>query len=103
MSGDDTYQLVLTHCISQTADMVSKGLLIDWNDIDTVDLTREYWNQHCNDGLTVYGKQYYAVNDFMIPDPNAIIFNKEMMKIIVSTTLTNSSMTVPGRLIKCLR
>ena len=40
MSGDDTYQLVLTHCISQTADMVSKGLLIDWNDIDTVDLTR---------------------------------------------------------------
>ena len=80
MSGDDTYQLVLTHCISQTADMVSKGLLIDWNDIDTVDLTREYWNQHCNDGLTVYGRQYYAVNDFMIPDPNAIIFNKEMIE-----------------------
>ena len=37
----------------------------------TVDLSREYWNQSCNENLSLYGKQYYAVSDYMIADPNA--------------------------------
>ena len=80
MSGDDSYQLSLTHCIMYTASFITQGVLCDWNEIESVDLSREYWNQSCNDALSIYGKQYYAVSDYMIADPNAILFNKQMVE-----------------------
>lgn len=80
MSGDDTYQLALTHCITPTAELITDGLILDWNTIPTVDLSREYWNQSCNENLSLYGKQYYAVSDYMIADPNAVFFNKELIE-----------------------
>lgn len=79
MSGDDTYQLALTHCITPTAELITDGLICDWNTIPTVDLSREYWNQSCNENLSLYGKQFYAVSDYMIADPNAVFFNKELI------------------------
>lgn len=42
MSGDDSYQLSLTHCIMYTASFITDGILCDWNAIDSVDLSREY-------------------------------------------------------------
>ena len=80
MAGDDAYQLVLPHCIAGISSMMAQGLLYDWNEIPNVDLSREYWNQSCNENLSIYGKQYYAVSDFMIVDPNAILFNKELIE-----------------------
>ena len=79
MSGDDTYQLALTHCIQNLNSMVTGGLLYDWNTLPGVDLTREYWNQSCNENLSLFGKQYFTVSDYMLADPNAVLFNKEMI------------------------
>ena len=79
MSGDSTYQLTLTHCIRQTANLMSQNMVCDWNSSPSVDLSREYWNQSCNDNLSLFGKQYFAVSDYMITSPNAIFFNKEMI------------------------
>ena len=79
MSGDTTYQLVLTHCIRNTSNLMSQNMVCDWNTLPSVDLTREYWNQSCNENLSLYGKQYFAVSDYMIADPNAIFFNKDMI------------------------
>ncbi len=80
MSGDDAYQLVLTHCMKCVPEMLMGDLLYAWNDFTYVDLDREYWNQSCNESLTLFGKLYYAVSDYMIADPNGILFNKGMLE-----------------------
>ena len=66
MSGDTTYQLVLTHCIRNTSNLMSQNMVCDWNTLPSVDLTREYWNQSCNENLSLYGKQYFAVSDLSL-------------------------------------
>ena len=80
MSGDDAYQLVLTHCIQDVGSMLTAGLLYDWNNLEYCDLSQDYWNQSCNNNLSINGHQYYAVSDFMLPDPNCVLFNKGMIE-----------------------
>ena len=80
MSGDDLYQLVLTHCISGVAAMVTENLLVDMNTIDTMNFDADYYNHTANENLEVKGHQYYAISDYMLPDPNAILFNKGMIE-----------------------
>ena len=79
MAGDDTYSLVLTHCIMDVANMVTSGLLYDFNDIPSIDLDADWWNKNANENLQIYGAQFYAVSDYMIPDPNCILFNKDFI------------------------
>ncbi len=92
MSGDDPYQLILTHCITGVGNMVTEGLLYDWNQMPHVNLDAEYWNQSCNEQLSIYGKQFYAVSDYMLLDPNCIMFNKDMV--------TNLKLEDPYTLVK---
>ncbi len=80
MAGDDTYQLALTHVIAGVADMALGNMLYDWNNLEYVDFSKDYWNKNCNDALALNGKQFYTISDFMIPDPNGILFNKDMIE-----------------------
>lgn len=79
MAGEDPYQMVLTHCITGVGDLVLAGAFLDWNTIPGVDLTRPYWNQYCNKTLSIADKQFYAVSDFMLADPNGILFNRQLI------------------------
>lgn len=80
MSGDDLYQLALTHCISGTSAMITENLLYDMNDLTAINFEADYYNHISNENLSVNGHQYYAISDFMIPDPNAVLFNKDMLE-----------------------
>ncbi|MBQ8551636.1 MAG: hypothetical protein IJ428_02350 [Clostridia bacterium] len=79
MAGDDLYQMVLTHCITNTAAMITSGYLLDLNTVSTINLDGEWWNHVSNKNLSVLGKQYFAISDYMLPDPNAVLFNKTMI------------------------
>ncbi|GHV10854.1 hypothetical protein FACS1894219_01030 [Clostridia bacterium] len=78
-SGDKSVDLALTHCTGGTNAIATEGLVLDWNDISGVDTTRPYWNKSMNDTLEVNGALYLAANDFILPDPNAILFNKALL------------------------
>ncbi len=80
MTGDNLYQIVLTHCISNTSVMITDGLLLDLNTVNTIDFDHDWWNHVSNDNLEVAGKQFFAISDFIIPDPNAVLFNKSMIE-----------------------
>ncbi|MBQ8249777.1 MAG: hypothetical protein IJY93_07870, partial [Clostridia bacterium] len=80
MSGDDNYQLVLTHCIMGTSSMITDKLLLDMNELEAVNFDADYYNHVSNENLSVNGHQYYAISDFMIPDPNAVLFNKSLIE-----------------------
>ncbi len=79
MAGSDDYQLVLTHCIQDLSNMMISGYLYDWNALPQINMSEDYWNQTMNEQLSINGKAFYAVSSYMIADPNAILFNKEMI------------------------
>ncbi len=79
MTGDDTYQLVLTHCIRGLSQMVVEDLLYDFNDFEYVDMTKEWWNEAGNAALEVNGHRYLTVSDYMLADPNAILVNLDIL------------------------
>ena len=79
MSGTDDYQLVLTHCIQDLGNMMISGLLLNWNTVPYISWDPVYWNETMNETVSVYGRLYYAVSSYMIADPNAFLFNKQMI------------------------
>ena len=79
-AGDSSYDLALAHCIADLGAIVSDNLLYDWNKLPVCDFTKPYWNQSINELLSVKGALYYAANDFLLPDPNAIFFNKTLIQ-----------------------
>lgn len=79
-AGDDEYDLALTHCYDSVAPMAAESLVYDWNKLPFVDFSQPYWNQTMNDSLSIKGVLPFAASDYMISDPNAIFFNKNMVR-----------------------
>ena len=80
ISGSDEFQMFMTHCVTGVGSMLTDGLLFDWNQLKYADLSKDYWNQSMNELMSLDGKLYYAVSDFMLADPNAILFNKQLIE-----------------------
>ena len=53
--------------------------LMDFNDLDGVNLEEDYWNTEIMDDLAINGKRYLGFSDINIPYTYVIAFNKEMM------------------------
>lgn len=78
-AGEDAYQMVLTQSFESVTPMVLEGMLLDFYSMDYIDLEADYWNKGAIDTLAVSGVGYYALSDYMISDPDAVFFNKEMI------------------------
>lgn len=79
LSGLDDYQIYLTHCFLSLTALITQGYLADFGDIESIDLEREYWNYGLMKDLEVQGSMYLGSSDYMIHDPNAIFFNKDVL------------------------
>lgn len=77
-TNDDLYQIALTHCATDIASMITAGSVTDMNRLG-IDFEGEWFDQNSNEALEVFGKQFYAVSDYMLPDPNIVLFNKELI------------------------
>lgn len=53
--------------------------LMDFNDLDGVDLEADYWNTEIMDELAIDGKRYLGFSDINIPYTHVVAFNKDMM------------------------
>jgi hypothetical protein len=78
MSGDDVYDLLLIHNSSYMDGFVGNRLVLNWQDIKSVDMTKSYWSKSAFDNLTINGMTPYASNDFILPDVNSIFFNARL-------------------------
>lgn len=81
MSGDDTYQLVLTHCIGAVNAMLESELLYDFYDFEYVNLEADWWNHDAIENLSTGNHLYYAVSDMLLPDPNCILVNLDLIEL----------------------
>ena len=80
LSGDPTHHLFLMHLMGGVGQYAAEKLVVDWNTVPGVDLSRRYWNQDINESLQVNGINYYAVSDYIIKDPICLLMNKDMIK-----------------------
>ena len=76
---DDSFQLILNHCIQNVSAMVTEGLLYNFDKLQYVDYNAEWWNREMMDTLRLGKNTYYGVSDYMIPCPYAIFFNKSII------------------------
>lgn len=85
-SGDNAYDMAVTHCINGLQGLLSDKLILDWIDIPYVDLTKPYWNSSILEQLSIDGITPFAASDMLIADPNVIFFNND---IAVNSNLDN--------------
>ena len=78
-AGDDAYQMGLFHCIQGISEMATGNYLFNLDELPNIDLSAGWWNQTMMDMLRLGSKTYYGVNDYMIPAPYCIYFNKDMV------------------------
>ncbi len=78
-AGDDVYDLCLIHCIASVAELVTTGMLYNLDTLPNIDMTADWWNRERMDMLRLGKNTYYGVSDYVIPTPDAVFFNKEMI------------------------
>ena len=79
-SGDDTYQMVMTHVYMEVANLITSNYLRDFNDFDSMELDADYWNLGLMESLSINDKMYCGYNDFCLANCYLIGFNKQMVK-----------------------
>ena len=82
LAGDSAYDLATVRCTAALT-FYKENLIIPFSDVDTIDLTRPYWEQVTNESLTIGNVAYIAVGSYNIPNYDlayALLFNKDMMK-----------------------
>lgn len=77
--GDDVYDMALLHCIAAVSDMSTTGMLYNLDKLSHLNMQADWWNRAQMDVLRLGKNTYFGVNDFMIPCPYAIFFNKGMI------------------------
>ena len=78
LAGDDTYDLVVPHgrCAHIYA---NEGLVVDWNQLEHVDLTQSYWDADAVRSFTLPGGLFAMTGDISYQSVgacNAMLFNK---------------------------
>ncbi|MBQ8747834.1 MAG: carbohydrate ABC transporter substrate-binding protein [Clostridia bacterium] len=78
-TGDDAMQIVLTHCISRLSTYTSGGTLFPLDELPYVNLDADWWNKEQMGSLKLGSHYLLGANDYMLPCPYAIFFNKDMI------------------------
>ena len=78
-AGDDAYQMGLLHCIQGVSELATGSYLYNLDELPNIDLSAGWWNQTMTDMLRLGSKTYYGVNDYMIPAPYCVYFNKDLV------------------------
>ena len=81
MAGDTEYDFMLPHATDGVASLVTGGLLYDWNDLPTVDLSQPWWNTSMTNSLGIGGHLFYASGDIVMTwqGMQAVLFNKSYL------------------------
>ena len=79
-SNDNSYQMVMTHVYMEVATFISGNMLLDFNELESLNLDQPYWNQTMMTELAVNDKMYCGYNDFCLSLCYLIGFNKGIVE-----------------------
>ena len=77
-AGTDEYQLVSTHVYQGVVELLSSGGMLDFTELDGVNLDAPYWDMAYMEDLTIGDKYLAGYNDFCLSEPFCMIFNKDL-------------------------
>ena len=80
LSGDDTYQLGMTHVYQGLTDMVTANALYDYGELESVNLQAPYWATELMEEIRIEDKYLMGHSDFFLTDVHCIVFNKDLMQ-----------------------
>ncbi|MBO5042697.1 MAG: hypothetical protein J6D87_07010 [Clostridia bacterium] len=80
MSGDDTYQLGMTHVYQGLADLITSNSLYDYGQLDSVNIDAPYWATDLMEEIKIGDKYLMGHSDFFLTDAHCILFNKDMLE-----------------------
>jgi len=81
-SGDDEYDVALPP-LNQGINLAADGLLLNFGNIQALNLTNIWWDQNANKSLSIGGKLYYTSGDMLIlnnDSTGAFVFNKQLIQ-----------------------
>ncbi|MBE6570504.1 MAG: hypothetical protein E7658_09865 [Ruminococcaceae bacterium] len=78
-AGDDIYQELHFHIISNVADFVTGNLLYNVDTLPYMTLDADWYNYEQMDAMRMGKNTYYIVSDYVIQNPAAIVFNQNMI------------------------
>ena len=79
LAGDSAYDLVVPHARA-SFQYANEGLILDWNTLKYVDLTKPYWDQDAATSFQMPGGLYCMTGDIShesVGASNAMLFNKD--------------------------
>ncbi len=77
-SGDDAYQLVLSHTYQGLVSLITTNCAYDFNDLEAADLDASYWRRDIMEELAVQDRYYLGYGDLCLSDIYTILFNKDL-------------------------
>lgn len=80
MAGLDEYSIFLTHNYIGCIAILTSGSIMNWHDIPTIDLEKPYYNKAIRENFEYDGVLPFLSSDFILPDLNAIFFNRDMVE-----------------------
>jgi hypothetical protein len=81
-ANDDAYDMVC-HGLSQINALMADGYFFDLANFPYIDLTKPWWDKKAAEQLTITGKLFATVGNYLITDKDAtwiIMFNKKVLK-----------------------
>ena len=81
-ADDDAFDM-MCHGLSQISALVSDGYFYDLGAFPYIDLTKPWWDQKAAEQLTISGKLFATVGNYLICDKDAtwiLMFNKKVQK-----------------------
>lgn len=75
LAGDDAYALTVIHSITGAPPLITDHVVLDWNEIPGIDLSKPWWNQQINTTLNIAEKQFYIAGYITNPSPFCMFYN----------------------------
>lgn len=82
---DGTMDVCLTHVNGCVGTIISDNLVVDFGEMEGLDLDAEYWNMDFMDDLELNGNYFLGLSDQNILMTYAIVFNKDMLALYESS------------------
>lgn len=80
MTGDDAYQLCILHPYYSYNSFITQNYAFDFYNLESMDLSRSYWNKRVIDQLAINGHAYIALGALCSYTLNILYCNKGILK-----------------------
>ncbi len=82
---DGSLDAIITHVHGAVANLITDNLLLDFSELEGVDLDADYWNSAFMNKLELNGNYFLGLSDYNILNTYVIAFNKDMLALYESS------------------